>query len=321
MHVPARPCSASHEHLAAASPRTHQPDHVLDLLQHHAPASGSRTRRRRSRSGKSHVVVQVHRAEQRAVLEHPEQLPHLVQLVLAQLATSRPATFTEPRSGFSSPTSVLRNTDLPGAEGPSMTETSPAGSVSENVLPDDLLTEGLGQPFHTDLDTHPVHPSAVEQLEHPLDGGGAGRPSRRLYFFGGLAGLVSGGSTAARSPLVDQSFSRRFCGSFPAVRPAARSGSVRRPGRRTWRRPPARAAGVARTVDVAWTPGGRARSAGRTRRRSGLGMMGDSEASGSGGTDRGSNDRLPSPGRHCWAPPRGTPRRPTDHGRSGRPPG
>lgn len=47
------------------------------------------------------------------------------------LVTSRPATFTEPRSGFSSPTSVLRNTDLPVPEGPSMTETSPAGSVSE----------------------------------------------------------------------------------------------------------------------------------------------------------------------------------------------
>ena len=37
----------------------------------------------------------------------------------------------DPRSGLSSPTSVLRNTDLPVPEGPSMTEISPAGSVSE----------------------------------------------------------------------------------------------------------------------------------------------------------------------------------------------
>src|SRR5665811_2072694 len=36
----------------------------------------------------------------------------------------------EPCSGLSSPTSVLRKTDLPVPEGPSMTEISPAGRVS-----------------------------------------------------------------------------------------------------------------------------------------------------------------------------------------------
>src|SRR6478736_5676863 len=35
----------------------------------------------------------------------------------------------DPASGLSRPTSVLRNTDLPVPEGPSMTEISPAGSV------------------------------------------------------------------------------------------------------------------------------------------------------------------------------------------------
>src|SRR6476619_4121205 len=35
----------------------------------------------------------------------------------------------EPASGLSSPTSVLRKTDLPVPDGPSMTEISPAGSV------------------------------------------------------------------------------------------------------------------------------------------------------------------------------------------------
>lgn len=44
---------------------------------------------------------------------------------------SVPAIRIDPRSGLSSPTSVLRNTDLPVPEGPSITETSPAGSVSE----------------------------------------------------------------------------------------------------------------------------------------------------------------------------------------------
>lgn len=47
------------------------------------------------------------------------------------LVMSRPWIVMEPRSGLSRPTSVLRNTDLPVPEGPSMTETSPAGSVSE----------------------------------------------------------------------------------------------------------------------------------------------------------------------------------------------
>src|SRR5689334_2530605 len=36
----------------------------------------------------------------------------------------------DPASGLSSPTSVLRNTDLPVPEGPSITEISPAGRVS-----------------------------------------------------------------------------------------------------------------------------------------------------------------------------------------------
>lgn len=44
---------------------------------------------------------------------------------------SVPAIRIDPRSGLSSPTSALRNTDLPVPEGPSITETSPAGSVSE----------------------------------------------------------------------------------------------------------------------------------------------------------------------------------------------
>src|SRR6185437_9363100 len=42
-----------------------------------------------------------------------------------------PSIQTLPRSGRNSPTSVLRNTDLPVPEGPSSTEISPAGRVSE----------------------------------------------------------------------------------------------------------------------------------------------------------------------------------------------
>src|SRR6188472_346503 len=42
---------------------------------------------------------------------------------------SVPSIMMLPRSGLSSPISALRNTDLPVPEGPSMTETSPAGMV------------------------------------------------------------------------------------------------------------------------------------------------------------------------------------------------
>jgi hypothetical protein len=44
--------------------------------------------------------------------------------------TSLPSIQIDPRSGRSRPTSVLRNTDFPVPDGPSITEISPAGSVS-----------------------------------------------------------------------------------------------------------------------------------------------------------------------------------------------
>ena len=43
---------------------------------------------------------------------------------------SVPSMITEPLSGLSRPMMVFRSTDLPVPEGPSMTETSPAGTVS-----------------------------------------------------------------------------------------------------------------------------------------------------------------------------------------------
>ncbi len=44
---------------------------------------------------------------------------------------STPSMMIEPRSGLSSPIRALRNTDFPVPDGPSMTDTSPAGIVSE----------------------------------------------------------------------------------------------------------------------------------------------------------------------------------------------
>src|SRR4051812_30038680 len=46
-----------------------------------------------------------------------------------RVTRSRPWMRIEPASGLSRPTSVLRNTDLPVPDGPSITEISPAGSI------------------------------------------------------------------------------------------------------------------------------------------------------------------------------------------------
>ncbi|OLM33715.1 hypothetical protein Ae717Ps2_4611 [Pseudonocardia sp. Ae717_Ps2] len=45
------------------------------------------------------------------------------------LHRSTPSMTIDPRSGFSSPISDFRNTDLPVPDGPSNTDTSPAGRV------------------------------------------------------------------------------------------------------------------------------------------------------------------------------------------------
>ena len=57
---------------------------------------------------------------------------------------SVPSMTIEPWSGLSSPMRVLRNTDLPVPDGPSITQISPAGTVSVtspqiSCLPNDLL--------------------------------------------------------------------------------------------------------------------------------------------------------------------------------------
>ena len=94
------------------------------------------------------VVVEVHRAEQRAVLEqHAEQLADLVEVALAQRARSRPWMMIEPALGLEQPTRVLRKTDLPVPDGPSMHGDLARGQRQGDVVPDHLAPEGLGQPF------------------------------------------------------------------------------------------------------------------------------------------------------------------------------
>ena len=54
---------------------------------------------------------------------------------------SVPSMTIEPVSGLSRPMRVLRSTDLPVPEGPSITQISPAGIGQGDVAPDQLLAE------------------------------------------------------------------------------------------------------------------------------------------------------------------------------------
>ena len=61
---------------------------------------------------------------------------------------SVPSMTTEPRSGFSRPIRVLSSTDLPVPDGPSITQISPAGTVSVtspqmSCLPKDLVSPSI----------------------------------------------------------------------------------------------------------------------------------------------------------------------------------
>ena len=85
---------------------------------------------------------------------------------------SVPSMRIEPWSGLSRPIRVLRNTDLPVPDGPSITEISPAGTVSEtspqiSCLPNDLLR------FSTLISTPMAYLSLLRHPRAPHPGSGA----------------------------------------------------------------------------------------------------------------------------------------------------
>src|SRR5690348_26031 len=88
---------------------------------------------------------------------------------------STPSMTTLPLSGLSRPISVLRNTDLPVPDGPSITQISPAGTVSVtspqmSCLPKDLVRS------LTWISTPTFHPPC-RPARHC-----AGPPARRRYW-------------------------------------------------------------------------------------------------------------------------------------------
>src|SRR3981189_3932885 len=62
---------------------------------------------------------------------------------------STPLITQRPRSGLSSPIIDFRNTDVPVPDGPSMTDTSPGGSVSDTSLQMVCLPKDLVRPSMT----------------------------------------------------------------------------------------------------------------------------------------------------------------------------
>ena len=73
------------------------------------------------------------------------------------MSTSR--MMIEPLSGFSSPISDFRNTDLPVPDGPSRTEISPGGRVRVTSPQMRLPAEGFRQIVDCDLNPHETTPS------------------------------------------------------------------------------------------------------------------------------------------------------------------
>ena len=84
-----------------------------------------------SRSGKGDVVVQVHRAEQRAVLEqHAELAPDAVQVLLAHADDLLAVDPDLAGVGRSRPMMFFSSTDLPVPDGPMMAVMRPLGRRS-----------------------------------------------------------------------------------------------------------------------------------------------------------------------------------------------
>src|SRR5215210_3569034 len=87
----------------------------------------------------------------------------------------------EPRSGLSSPTRVLSSTDLPVPDGPSITEISPAGSVSETSCqitcrPKDLVSPStwISTPTPHLADRLPTGNDRAAQRSRDRPGAGGG---------------------------------------------------------------------------------------------------------------------------------------------------
>src|SRR5690625_774384 len=101
------------------------------------------------------VVVEIHRAEHRAVVEqHAEQLADLVELLL--LASRHVGAFDDDRAliGLQQADQRLQEHRLAGAGGAEHDRDLAGRKGEGDVAPDELVAEGLAQPFDLHCNTH-----------------------------------------------------------------------------------------------------------------------------------------------------------------------
>ena len=108
-----------------------------------------------SRSGKAMLSIEIHRAEQRAVLEQDaEQFSGLVESVFGEVRHVAVADPDMPAVGLEQPDEGLEEDRLARAGGPEEDGDLPRGQRERHVAPDDLTPEGLRQSLDPDLDAH-----------------------------------------------------------------------------------------------------------------------------------------------------------------------
>ena len=101
------------------------------------------------------VVVEVHRAEHRAVLEqHAEQLADLVELLLGAGGDVDALDHDAALVGLEQADDGLEEHRLAGAGGAEHDADLAGGDGEGDVAPDELLAEALGQVLDLDLDAH-----------------------------------------------------------------------------------------------------------------------------------------------------------------------
>jgi hypothetical protein len=131
------------------------------------------------------VVEEVHRPEERAVLEqHAEELPDFVELVLARLHDVDAVDDDRAALRLEQADQRLEEHRLAGARGAQQHGDLPRREGERDVAPDVLAAEGLGQPLDLDRDPHEFDPPRRRLRRSPVPPRSAGSESvRRLGTF------------------------------------------------------------------------------------------------------------------------------------------
>jgi hypothetical protein len=139
------------------------------------------------------VVEEIHRTEEGAVLEqHTEQLPDLVEVVLAGADDVGVVDDDGSPLGLEQPDQGLEEHRLAGAGGPQEHRDLARGQRQGDVAPDVLTPEGLGQALDLDCDAHD---------RPPLRSGCAGSPPHRVRRAPAVCGSPETSASGRRRPV------------------------------------------------------------------------------------------------------------------------